>query len=109
MPAYLFAVCFCISYHLIILCTVFVQILTQICSVSFAYLLAVFFIVQIHYASSGFVVCLFSFVGRTPELANCATVQPLYSSCALKFPYIKERPIDQVTLVLIRYLGVIAG
>ena len=104
MPAYLFAVCFCISYHhLIILYIVFVQILTLICSVLFAYLLAVFFIVQIHYASScfvvrfcfvvcfRFVVYFFSFVGRTPELADCATVQPLWSSCALKFPYIKKK------------------
>ena len=98
MPAYLFAVCFCISYLLIILYIVFVQILTQICSILFAYLLAVFFIVQIHYASSCFVVrfcfdvhvCFFSFVGRTPKLADCAIVQPLCSSCAFKFPYIKK-------------------
>ena len=97
-PAYLFAVCVCISYHhLIILYTVFVQILTQIFSILFAYLLAVFFIVQTHYVSSCFVVrfcfvvCFFSFVGRTPKLADCAIVQPLCSSCALKFPYIKKK------------------
>ena len=86
-----FAVCFCISYHhLIILYIVFVQILTLICSVLFAYLLAVFFIVQIHYASSCFVVCFFSIVGRTPELADCATVQPLCSSCAFKISVHKK-------------------
>ena len=38
-----------------------------------------------------FVVCFFSFVGRTPELADCATIQPLCSSCALKCPYIKKK------------------
>ena len=98
MPTYLFPVCFCLSYHLI-LYIVFVQILTLICSILFAYLLAVFFIVQIHYASSClvvcfcFVVCFFSFVGRTPELADCATVQPLCSSCELKFPYIFNQKI----------------
>ena len=46
---------------------------------------------KIHYASSCFVVCFFSFVGRTPELADCATIQPLCSSCALKCPYIKKK------------------
>ena len=51
------------SYHSVYS---FVQILTQIFSILFAYLLSVFFIVQIHYASSCFVVrfcfvvCFFS-------------------------------------------------
>ena len=90
----------------------FVQILTLICSILFAYLLAVFFIVQIHYASSCFVVrfCFvvffFSFVGRTPKLADCAIVQPLCSSCALKFPYIKKKILTAFALYIRSMHGV---
>ena len=53
MPVYPFAVCFCISCHpLIILYVVFFTNPYTNLSILFAYLLAVFFIVQIHYANS---------------------------------------------------------